>query len=226
VERVPAERRPLGLTVSVPGVAGDGTPSPELGPVEGASDGTWSLGAPRAVGQGRDDAPAPSATRGTIEDVPHDETAPPATPATPDSPATPAADPTAPLRTVGWVHVRDGRLLTVRSTGKDRFFMPGGKVEPGETDEQALVREIREELGVRLDPATVRDAFVAEAPGHGLGGRLVRMHCLYADPLPGSPEPAPHAEIAELAWLTAADAERVPPAGRIVLERLAAVLAA
>ncbi|WP_265522683.1 NUDIX hydrolase [Oerskovia flava] len=131
-----------------------------------------------------------------------------------------------PLRTVGWVNVRDGRLLTVRSTGKDRFFMPGGKVEDGESDAQALVREIREELGVLLDPTTVRPGFVAEAPGHGLGGRLVRMHCLYADPEPSSPEPAPHAEIAELAWLTAADADLVPPAGRIVLERLAPVLTA
>lgn len=136
----------------------------------------------------------------------------------------PAALP--PLRTVGWVNVRDGRLLTVRTTGKDRFFMPGGKVEPGESDAEALVREIQEELGVRLDPATVRPAFVAEAPGHGLGGRVVRMQCLYAEPAPGSPEPAPSAEIAELAWLTPADAHRVPPAGQIVLDRLAGVLSA
>ena len=69
--------------------------------------------------------------------------------------------------------------------------------------------------------ATVRPGFVAEAPGHGLGGRLVRMHCMEADPLPGSPEPAPSAEIAELAWITPADADLVPPAGRIVLDRLA-----
>lgn len=130
-----------------------------------------------------------------------------------------------PLRTVGWVNVRDGRLLAVRTTGKDRFFMPGGKVEPGESDADALVREIHEELGVRLDPASVRPGFVAEAPGHGLGGRVVRMHCMYAEPEPGSPEPAPSAEIAELAWLTPGDAHRVPPAGRIVLDRLAGVLA-
>ncbi|QJW38117.1 NUDIX domain-containing protein [Cellulosimicrobium protaetiae] len=130
------------------------------------------------------------------------------------------------MRTVGWLNVRDGRLLAVRTTGKDRFFVPGGKVEPGESDAEALVREIREELGVRLDPASVRPGFVAEAPGHGLGGRMVRMHCLYAEPAPGSPEPTPSAEIAELAWLTPADAHRVPPAGRIVLDRLEDVLLA
>ncbi|MDF9875869.1 NUDIX hydrolase [Cellulosimicrobium cellulans] len=141
-------------------------------------------------------------------------------------PSTPEPAALPPLRTVGWVNVRDGRLLAVRTTGKDRFFVPGGKVEPGESDAEALVREIHEELGVRLDPTSVRSAFVAEAPGHGLGGRVVRMHCMYAEPVPGSPEPAPNAEIAELAWLTPADAHRVPPAGRIVLDRLAEVLSA
>lgn len=147
----------------------------------------------------------------------------------PDLPlAAPSPEPAGlpPLRTVGWLNVRDGRLLTVRTTGKDRFFMPGGKVEPGESDAEALVREIHEELGVRLDPASVRSGFVAEAPGHGLGGRVVRMHCMYAEPAPGSPAPAPSAEIAELAWLTPADAHRVPPAGQIVLDRLAGVLSA
>ncbi len=109
----------------------------------------------------------------------------PADPSTSGASAPPSDLP--PLRTVGWVNVRGGRLLAVRTTGKDRFFVPGGKVERGETDTEALVREIHEELGVRLDPATVRPAFVAEAPGHGLGGRVVRMHCLYAEPLPGSP---------------------------------------
>ncbi|MBE7699788.1 NUDIX domain-containing protein [Oerskovia sp. Sa1BUA8] len=136
--------------------------------------------------------------------------------------------PAAPLRTVGWIHVRDGRLLVVRSRDNELFFMPGGKLDPGESDAEALVREIEEELGVLLDPATVRSGFVAEAPGHGLSGRLVRMHCFYADPLPGSPDAAPQAEIGELTWIGARDAHRVPPAGRIVLERLveAGVLAA
>ncbi|HET6311147.1 MAG TPA: NUDIX domain-containing protein [Candidatus Nitrosotalea sp.] len=36
------------------------------------------------------------------------------------------------------------RLLTVRTSGKDAFYLPGGKREPGESDLDALLREVRE----------------------------------------------------------------------------------
>ncbi|WP_134765291.1 (deoxy)nucleoside triphosphate pyrophosphohydrolase [Nocardioides sp. 1609] len=53
---------------------------------------------------------------------------------------------------VGAAVVRDGRLLACRRTAPPaaagRWELPGGKVEPGETPEAALVREVREELGV------------------------------------------------------------------------------
>lgn len=49
---------------------------------------------------------------------------------------------------------RDGRYLVARRTRPadvaGLWEFPGGKVEAGETDEQALVREIREELGVEI----------------------------------------------------------------------------
>ncbi|MFD9427114.1 MULTISPECIES: (deoxy)nucleoside triphosphate pyrophosphohydrolase [unclassified Streptomyces] len=48
-----------------------------------------------------------------------------------------------------------GRLLAARRSAPPelagRWELPGGKVEPGETDEQALVRELREELGVETE---------------------------------------------------------------------------
>ena len=52
---------------------------------------------------------------------------------------------------VGAAIVRDGRVLACRRTAPPeaagRWELPGGKVEPGEAPEAALVREVREELG-------------------------------------------------------------------------------
>ena len=50
---------------------------------------------------------------------------------------------------------REGRILaTQRGYGayKDYWEFPGGKIEPGETPEEALIREIREELAVPVLP--------------------------------------------------------------------------
>jgi mutator protein MutT len=74
-----------------------------------------------------------------------------------------------PLRVVAAIIEFDGKYLGCRrAPGKTLAGMwefPGGKVEPGETDEEALVREIREELDV---PISVRD-FVAESIQDGSG---------------------------------------------------------
>jgi 8-oxo-dGTP diphosphatase len=58
---------------------------------------------------------------------------------------------------VGAAIVRDGRVLAARRTAPasaaGRWEFPGGKVEPGETDADSLVREIEEELRVRITVA-------------------------------------------------------------------------
>ncbi len=45
-----------------------------------------------------------------------------------------------------------GRALLVRKRGTTKFMQPGGKPEPGETDAEALARELHEELGLVVDP--------------------------------------------------------------------------
>ena len=63
---------------------------------------------------------------------------------------------------------RDGRVLVQRRPpGKplaDLWEFPGGKVEPGETPEVALIRELREELGIDVAAACLAPACFASEP--------------------------------------------------------------
>lgn len=119
---------------------------------------------------------------------------------------------------LAWLHLRDGRLLAARSRGKDVYFIPGGKRETGESDEEALVREVREELTVELRPETLRRFGVFEAQAHGRAeGVLVRMTCFTGD-YDGEPRAA--AEIEELAWLSYADRERVSVVAQLIFDEL------
>ena len=102
---------------------------------------------------------------------------------------------------IAWLHLHDGQLLSTRSRGKDRYYLPGGKREPGETDAQTLLREIQEELTVLLNLASLTYAGTFEAPAHGHpAGVLVRMTCYWASCYLGTIQPA--AEIEEVVWLT------------------------
>jgi 8-oxo-dGTP diphosphatase len=62
----------------------------------------------------------------------------------------------------------DGRLLLIKR-GRDpeagRWSLPGGRIEAGETDEQALAREVREETGLVVRPGPLAGA--VERPGPG-----------------------------------------------------------
>lgn len=58
-----------------------------------------------------------------------------------------------------WVTNDDGEVLMVRQEGEDGWSEPAGKVEPGETLEEAARREVAEETGVTC---TIDDVLVAQ----------------------------------------------------------------
>ncbi|MBV1953464.1 NUDIX domain-containing protein [Streptomyces albidoflavus] len=112
---------------------------------------------------------------------------------TPHTPATPLAVSAAVL-------VRDGRLLVVsKQAAPGLFYLPGGKPDPGETPEQALHRELHEELGITLR----HHRFLAEISATAaLEGVPMRMR-VYEGETPDTPRPA--AELAALRWTDGRD---------------------
>lgn len=86
------------------------------------------------------------------------------------------------IKSVAWLHVEQGNVLCVRTRGKDKFYIPGGKIDPGERPEAALMREIKEELNVALDAASITPAVEIIAQAHGFDGeKQVAMQCFFAD---------------------------------------------
>jgi 8-oxo-dGTP diphosphatase len=123
---------------------------------------------------------------------------------------------------VAWILVEDGRVLSTRSRGKDVWYLPGGKREPGEGDLDTLRREIAEELSVAADVRTAVHVgtFTAPAHGHGDGdGTMVRMTC-YRAAYEGELRPA--SEIAETAWLGHADRHRTSAVDQLIFDHLRA----
>ncbi|MCA2219121.1 NUDIX hydrolase [Jidongwangia harbinensis] len=119
---------------------------------------------------------------------------------------------------IAWIHLEDGAILSSRSRGKDVYYLPGGKREPGEGDLDTLVREIQEELSVTIvpDSAVHIGTFHAQAHGHPLG-TIVRMTCYTAD-YQGVLQP--DSEIEEIVWLTYADRHRISPVDQLVFDHL------
>ncbi|MFD8230567.1 (deoxy)nucleoside triphosphate pyrophosphohydrolase [Streptomyces sp. NPDC059696] len=126
---------------------------------------------------------------------------------------------------VGAALVEDGRLLAARRSAPaelaGRWELPGGKVEPGETADAALARELREELGV---DAEVSDRVPGEWP---LRAPYV-LHVWTARLRPGSAAPRPLQDHDELRWLRPDEIWDVPwldqdvPAVRQTLAHLGA----
>ena len=110
------------------------------------------------------------------------------------------------------VIVADGYLLLVRTKGYSNTYLPGGHVEFGERAEAALVRELKEELGVAVTLGRFLGA--VEHAWDDTSGAHHELNLVFAAALPGvtTPVPVPPREPhLEVLW---------HPLGRLTEQRL------
>ena len=82
---------------------------------------------------------------------------------------------------LAFIEIKNKKVLVTLSRGKDKWYISGGKREVGETDQQALMREVKEELSVDLNPKTIKYYGTFKAQAHGKPmGTMVRMTCYTA----------------------------------------------
>lgn len=116
------------------------------------------------------------------------------------------------------IYIENRKILAAKSRGRDTYYIPGGKREPGESDEEALVREISEEISILLNPSLLEFYGEFQAQAHGQPeGVLVRLRC-YTTVEKGAVQAA--AEIDEVAWLTYADRPKVSLAAQLLFDDL------
>lgn len=98
----------------------------------------------------------------------------------------------------------EGELLMVRKKSSKYFQLPGGKIAAGESDSEALVRELREELQFDADPATLQ--FIGRHVTQAVNERdtLVEGY-IYLIKLAMKFDFPPQAELEEVQWINKAN---------------------
>ena len=100
---------------------------------------------------------------------------------------------------IAFIYLKNGKILSTLSKGKDAYYIPGGKREGSETDEETLIRECKEELTIDILKDTIKYYGTFKAQAHGKAeGIIVKMTCYIAD-FKGTLKPS--SEIEEIKWL-------------------------
>ena len=121
---------------------------------------------------------------------------------------------------LAFIELVNRKVLETCSYNKDKWYIPGGKREPGENGMQALTREIKEELRVDLISETIKKYGVFEAQAHGKPeGTIVRMTCYTAKYI-GTLKPG--AEVEKMDWFDYDKRDMVSPVDQLIFDDLKA----
>ncbi|AQX07457.1 NUDIX hydrolase [Elizabethkingia ursingii] len=81
------------------------------------------------------------------------------------------------LPTAGLITLKDKKLLLAFSKNKQAWYLPGGKIDAGETSKEALIRELQEELNLHLKAEELNFFTHISAPAYGEDRLQMEQDC-------------------------------------------------
>lgn len=119
---------------------------------------------------------------------------------------------------IALIYIKDRKVLSTLSKGKDKFYFPGGKREGNESDIETLKREIKEELSVDIIDSSIQYYGTFKAQAHGKNeGVIVQMTCYESE---FSGELKANNEIEKIVWLTYKDRELSSMVDQLIFDDL------
>jgi 8-oxo-dGTP diphosphatase len=123
-----------------------------------------------------------------------------------------------PIDRVGFIEIKDKKILLALSKNSNAWFIPGGKIDPNETNEEALIREVKEELSVDILPETIQYVTTTEGKAHGKAKGTMVTITFFAAQYTGSVQP--QAEIETVAYFSYEEAPALTETGKSMLHQL------
>ncbi len=125
------------------------------------------------------------------------------------------------LPCAGLIYIENKKLLLAYSSKKECFYLPGGKIDTGETAAAALCREVFEEMNVQISEDQLQFYTHITAPAYGeTEGTIMEQDCFL---LRQTISPTASAEVARLQFFSFGDYSnelRQAPGAIMVLQQL------
>ena len=111
------------------------------------------------------------------------------------------------IHKAGGILIQNRKFLISRSKGKNSFISPGGKLEPGETPGEALVRELDEEFNVEIELKDLEKFGTFYAPAAEQEDRYLQMDIFLVNQWKG--EIQANNEIEEILWINSSIPDQI-----------------